>query len=313
VESITSFVGGYTRVVVHYTNGKAYKPSLPCPTSHTVLLDLTERKNLQRLISLIPARLVLPHVKDYLLQSTSSVTDLESEGNTVFRTLTDRLLRLISVPEPLRQTDLYFFLSSPSILPFLLFPSILIAWSQSFPPETFSDHRRIVLEFIDQIGPQEAMSTLSSISTIMQVKKKPPKVRAKVVPVEEEEIVYPDYAKRTVRALMGRQLVRDGGVRGLFSNVFGVGDDGECLGSASIRGSVVLSFAVRSVGTCSARIAQVGLRDQVTGHPGSRHVSQGEPRSLNEDVRIVAQDLTVFATRICLFRNSMIMSTINFE
>ena len=39
---------------------------------------------------------------------------------------------------------------------------------------------------------------------------------------DEQDPPYPDYLRRTVHALMGRQLLRPGGIAGLLSNVFGL-------------------------------------------------------------------------------------------
>jgi hypothetical protein len=140
------------------------------------------------------------------------------------------------------RTELHSFLSAPTVLPFILLPPLLLGWTQAFPPPTFSNIRKSFLEYLDeQLGPGDAMSTLGGISTIMTPKRNP-LTSAKIVPVEEEEAAYPDYAKRTVRALMGRQLIRKGGVAGLLGNVFGAGErnDGKTSndGASSPRGSM---------------------------------------------------------------------------
>jgi len=197
--------------------------NLPRLTS-TVLLTLTERKHLRILISLIPTRVTLPQVKEYLLSPADIMEKLESTEIISFANLTTRLLRLITLPPSSTKTDLHSFLSAPTVLPFILLPPLLLGWTQAFPPPTFSDIRKSFLEYLDeQLGPGDAMSTLGGISTIMTPRRKP-QTSAKIVPVEEEEAIYPEYAKRTVRALMGRQLIRKGGVAGLLGNVFGAGE-----------------------------------------------------------------------------------------
>jgi hypothetical protein len=127
---------------------------------------------------------------------------LESTENVSFRNLTTRLLRLVTLPpsSTSMRTELHSFLSAPTVLPFILLPPLLLGWTQAFPPPTFSNIRKSFLEYLDeQLGPGDAMSTLGGISTIMTPKRKP-LTSAKIVPVEEEEAAYPDYAKRTVRA-----------------------------------------------------------------------------------------------------------------
>lgn len=96
------------------------------------------------------------------------------------------------------------------------------------------------LEHLDLgLAPSEALSALGGVQTILTSKSNQSKgsttSSAKIVAIEDEPVSYPEYAKRTVKALMGRQMVRPGGVKGLLGNVFGVGqrkdgkagDDGE--------------------------------------------------------------------------------------
>jgi hypothetical protein len=226
-----------------------------------VLLDLTERRHLQRLVSLIPSRLVLPHINVLLRASTQAASSINSPVISSIRTITTRLLRLITIPSEAqnqddnqnqssyRRSDLYMFLSSPTIIPFILLPPLLIGWSQAFPPDVFAEIRKGFLIYVDKgLAPSEALATLGGLQTILTSGNRSTSssssgggtgagagAGAKIVPLEEDPIVYPEYARRTVKALMGRQMVRPGGVAGLLGNVFGFGerkdgksgDDGE--------------------------------------------------------------------------------------
>ena len=180
---------------------------------------------------------MLPRVEDLLLVSTGSVPSTDS--TTILesiRDLTSRLLSLIHIAPDAQRSDLYMFLSSPTILPFILLPPLLLGWSQSFPPATYSQIRRTFLEYIDSgLAPSESLSALGGLQTILTSKPGKEQQTAKIVALEDEPVTYPEYARRTVKALMGRQMVRPGGVAGLLGNVFGIGqrkdgkagDDGE--------------------------------------------------------------------------------------
>lgn len=113
----------------------------------------------------------------------------------------------------------------------------------------FAEIRKGFLEYVNKgLAPSEALATLGGLQTILTSGNKSTSssssgggtgagagAGAKIVPLEEDPIVYPEYARRTVKALMGRQIVRPGGVAGLLGNVFGFGerkdgksgDDGE--------------------------------------------------------------------------------------
>lgn len=156
------------------------------------------------------------------------------------KALTNRLLHLVHTSIDAQRTDLDMFLSSPTVLPFILLPPLLLGWSQVFPPTVFSGTRKLFLEHLDLgLAPSEALSALGGVQTILTSKSNQSKgsttSSAKIVAIEDEPVSYPEYAKRTVKALMGRQMVRPGGVKGLLGNVFGVGqrkdgkagDDGE--------------------------------------------------------------------------------------
>jgi len=208
------------------------------------LLSMNERVDMRRTIDFIIGRSLL-HATRSVQRAFPDATMLESDRSAIPR-LEDLLLRLLvlvnppSPPEGMVPdqpessamatrkpstsiTFITFTLRSIQHLPFILSSSILLAWNQSFPPARFVSIRKRVIELLEILAPAECLSMLGSVLSIVAARTKPAS-RVEVLDGNGGSTAspqWPDYVKRTAHVLMGKQLIRTGGVKGLMANVFG--------------------------------------------------------------------------------------------
>jgi hypothetical protein len=120
-------------------------------------------------------------------------------------------------------TFITFTLRSIQHLPFILSSSLLLGWCQSFPPPRFLSIRKGVIELLEALAPAECLSMLGAVLSVVTARKKPAG-RVEILDgsgASTASPTWPSYVTQTAQVLMGKQLIRTGGVRGLMANVFG--------------------------------------------------------------------------------------------
>ncbi len=126
--------------------------------------------------------------------------------------------------KPIRSiTFLTFTFRSVQRLPFILSSSLILGWCQFFPPTRFLSIRKSIIDLFKFLPPSECLSMLGAVLGLVATKRRPaPKLELlDDRGVSQSDPGWPSYVGQTAQVLMGKQLVRQGGVKGLMANVFG--------------------------------------------------------------------------------------------
>lgn len=199
------------------------------------ILSIQERQTINRLTQKTISSLLVPLGQKVLLSNP----ELDLYASTV-RQLVDMV---DGTPDEGHHgvTLITAQLRSASGLPIVFCHGILLGWSQEYGPDMFADVRKRVLRILEEVlSPAESLSALGSARNIVvahnnrlrdTVRSKLRQMTARVTLIDEAgenramaealKAGWPDYVSRTINVLMGKQVVRKGGVAALITNVSG--------------------------------------------------------------------------------------------
>lgn len=214
------------------------------------ILSIQDRQTINRLTQKTISSLLVPLGQKILASTNSS-----SEVHDSFASTVGQLLVMVSADDGDNGANERYHgvtlitaqLRSPSVLPIVLSHSILLGWSQSQGPEVFADVRKQILHILeDLLSPGESLSALGTTRNLVAAHNKriqdairaklqqmPATARVTLIDEEGEKRAvadalrtkggggWPEYVSRTLNVLMGKQVVRKGGVVALMTNVSG--------------------------------------------------------------------------------------------
>lgn len=210
------------------------------------MLSMSDRVNLRRVIDFVMARTLLIATRkvQHLFATPPPYNDTDKSIHHLEETLST-ILNFVNPEEstststkdhaesstmanrkPIQTiTFLTFTFRTIQHLPFILSSAVLLGWCQFFPPSRFLPVRKSIIDLLEILPPSECLSTLGALLGLVTAKRRPtPKLEI----LDDSGISHthpgwPLYVAQTTQVLMGKQLVRKGGVKGLMANVFGAG------------------------------------------------------------------------------------------
>ncbi|CAK9786131.1 hypothetical protein CC85DRAFT_257343 [Cutaneotrichosporon oleaginosum] len=178
------------------------------------LLGTADQRLLRLLLQHALVSYLLPLVLAYVagLRERKAVDPCLSEAVSTFLGLTDTPSPPSGGSTRIPHTSITQSILS-SHLPPLMLAGIVVGWTPSAPPATYSALRAQLLHTLSELSPTQAMGALSTALKIVGAgKTRPPKGWTRT---------WPAYVEGTLGTLLSNQVLRPGGVKAVMENVFG--------------------------------------------------------------------------------------------